>query len=794
MSLGNQYLILDSHLNNIGVLTTDGATKFTSDSISMQIADTDSSNTQYDDDVSVGTDDNYRSEVNTNLQSKKYDHQGTVTVPQGQPDSDKIVAGNYLAYYDAYLDRWYVMYIYTTTEETTMTASVNTVAYVCNMMLRDLAFLVPDAATIKNESIKTIFTRLFQDSGWELEFNTNNAAIQNTDSFDGKTKGTVLLQNMLQLFGVEVTAYVKINSQGKISDKIVEVTDELSSSIVYEEAVFGKNVTDIKRTTVSAPITKLYVYGPNGETMEPKNDGKSYIVDDDANNTYNYAGSLNNTYLEGVITSNQIQSASGLLSWGKQMLTLFNHPRTYYEVTVSPNFLPPLGTTIRFKDKYITPELNATGRVIQRTLSFANPNGNSIAFGEFVTVPVASPAWLTGYQNALADALSKAISDASSITPVLSHPDGLDFSQGETSKRLMLSAWVGKQNISTYIDDKGFSWHHINTDGSVDPNWEDTGDLINVSPSLMGNIRAYIDGDYISTDPELHIDNQSYKLIGKFNPYDNPISRIGQHLEPLDDGSWYQSSDPGDSGYTAFTLRDKNFNYVSSMKLKMGGHGTSFGVKYINGSPWIITSVKNDVNDWSIVRFQFKAGATFDINSVIKLVDTHHYARVNYDRENDLLAYCDASFNYRILNMADAERGIQTVEYSINWLDYDFTGDDQIVQGQALNFPYVYWAVGNQAIGVSAELYCANVIHRGQVFHMYYDTQEQLGMNGKHVEPEGLGFHNFGDGNKLVQTFKVTEPDGSVDGQYVYNSGLTIREPMPVVNDGNGENSNSSDD
>ena len=73
MALNNQYLILDSHLNNIGILTVDGATKFTSDSISMQIADTENTNTQYDDDVSAGTDDNYRTEINSNFQSKHYD-------------------------------------------------------------------------------------------------------------------------------------------------------------------------------------------------------------------------------------------------------------------------------------------------------------------------------------------------------------------------------------------------------------------------------------------------------------------------------------------------------------------------------------------------------------------------------------------------------------------------------------------------------------------------------------------------------------------------------------------------
>ena len=86
MSLGNQYLILDQNFNNVGLLTVDGATQFTSDSISMQLADADDTSTEYDDDVSVGTEDNYQGTINLNAQSKKFDHKGTVTVPQGQPD------------------------------------------------------------------------------------------------------------------------------------------------------------------------------------------------------------------------------------------------------------------------------------------------------------------------------------------------------------------------------------------------------------------------------------------------------------------------------------------------------------------------------------------------------------------------------------------------------------------------------------------------------------------------------------------------------------------------------------
>jgi len=793
MSLGNQYLILDSHFNNVGLLTVDGATKFTSDSISMQLADSDATSTEYDDDVSVGTEDNYQGTVNLNAQSKKFDHKGTVTVPQGQPDSDKVVSGNYLAYHDDYLNRWYVMYIYSTSEETTITSSVNTVAYVCNLMLRDLAFTIPIKSTVTSQNAEQVFSKVFQNSGWQVDYNTSNVNLVSTDMFDGKTKGTVLLQSAIQLFDVEIDAYVTINTQGKIVDKIVEITDELSSDIVYKEAIFGQNITNIKRTTVAAPITKLYAYGENGSTMAPHNNGMTYIVDDDANQLYNYEGSLQGKYLEGVITANQISDNTGLKAWAQRMLKLFNHPRTYYEVNVAHGFLPHLGTTIRFKDDHITPALAATGRVIQRTISFASPYSSTIAFGEFVTVPVATPSWLTDYQSALEDAVSKAMSDATAITPVLSHPDGLDFAQGETSKRLLLSAWVGKQNISTYVDSKGFAWRHVNTDGSIDPNWEQTGDIINVTPSLMGNIRAYIDGDYISEDPELSINQNNYVKIGEFDPYDSDVHRIAQHLEQLDDGTWYESAaTSGDD--CNFMHRDKNFKLIDKMVLTGGGHGTTFGVMYQEGQPWIICNQRNSSGNWDIVRFKYQGGKTLGINDTDHLITPGGYPRVAFDREHNVAGYSSGGYMFFVLNVSDLLAGVKTVMYTINMLDYDFVGNDDIFQGQALDFPYVYWSVGNQYLGKTCSFYCVNLLHRGEVMHPYYDTLIGLGLSNQIIEPESLSFATINGKKTLVHSFNVTPPDGNPPKkQMQYSTDIIYRPAMPVVNDDNNGSGDSDD-
>lgn len=782
MSLNNQYLILDSHLHNIGLLTVDGATKFTGDSISMQIADADNTSTEYDDDVSVGNDDNYRTEVNSNFQSKKYDHKGTVTVPQGQPDSDKVVSGNYLAYYDKFLDRWYVMYIYTTSEESTITSSVNTVAYICNMMLKDLAFSIPDAATVKNDNIQTVFSHVFQNSGWTVEYNTKNVSIQNTDSFDGKTKGTVLLQNMLQLFGVEVTAYVKINSQGKITDKIAEITDELSSGITYEEAIFGRNVTNIKRTTVSAPITKMYVYGPNGETMESRNDGKAYIVDDNANQLYNYEGAKVNSYLEGVITSNQIQSASGLKAWAQQMLTLFNHPRTFYEVNVSSDFLPPLGTTIRFKDRYISPELNATGRVIQRTMSFANPNGNSIAFGEFVTVPVATPAWMQGYQSTINSAIEKAKKDASSVKPVALTPDGNNFTDTTQTKRLILQAWEGNTNISAYVDNKGFIWHRYNTDGTLDTSFNQTGYLVQAAHSSVGTLHGTIETSYIQDEPEIKLQTNAIRNLGSFIQDDKTLGVTDsvQYMCPLSNGQYITSRAINQNTTTdvMFVLHDNNFKPISKMIVSHGGHGSSFSIEEVDGTVyiWSITKPNLDVNEYAISRIPYLANVTLgnDDSRITRFCTVNRYTRVSVDFKHGYVLCGYVNGKHDVLKLDDVKQGNYNVLYSFDITNYGYDRDRQTYQTQGIDFPYVFFHSGNYNMKDPRMVYAVNVVHGGQEFASNYLLDMNLGLTDDVIEPETCNIiYSQTNQPELLVTFNC----GSLARVFV----IPIKERLPMA-------------
>ncbi len=345
-------------------------------------------------------------------------------------------------------------------------------------------------------------------------------------TIDGKTKASTLVQTLIQTYNVEIDPYVEIDSQGNITKKVCVITDQLNADVVYNEAVFGKNMTSIKRTTVSNPITKLIPYGANGNTIGIVNDGKNYIVDDEANQKYN-PDWQSGLYYEGVITANAIEDEAGLKAWAEEMLQLYNHPRTYYEVNVTPKFNPPLGATIRFKDELIKPALDASGRVIQRTISFANPYGNTVGFGEYVTVPVATPAWMQGYQSAINSAIEKAKEDASSVKPVALTPDGNNFTDTTQTKRLILQAWEGNANISAYIDNKGFIWHRYNTDGTLDTNFNQTGYLVQAAHSSVGTLHGTIETSYIQDEPEVKLETSAIRSLGSFNPDNSALGITG---------------------------------------------------------------------------------------------------------------------------------------------------------------------------------------------------------------------------------------------------------------------------
>ncbi|MDY1544766.1 phage tail spike protein [Lactiplantibacillus pentosus] len=738
MALNNQYLILDPNLKRIGTLTVDGATKFYNDSIKIQLADSDTTSTGYDDDTNVGTKDSYTGTINLNAQSKKFDHQGSLDVLQGQPDSDKVVAGNNLAYYDALSGHWYVMHIYSTDDASSAAVKHTTTINFTNLCLFTLAHHYPVAMASSDTAIKTAFTSVFSDTGWTLDFQTTNTIVS-LFSIDGKTKASTLLQTLIQTYDVEIDPYIEIDSQGNITKKVCVITDKLNADVVYNEAVFGKNMTSVKRTTVSTPVTKLIPYGANGSTIADANNGKTYIVDDDANQRYN-PDWQSGLYYEAVVTANRIDNPEGLKSWAQDMLKLYNHPRTYYEVAVTPDFNPPLGATIRFKDELIKPVLDASGRVIQRTISFANPYGNTVGFGEYTTVQVATPAWLSGYQNAISNALAKAKADASSVKPVALTPDGNNFTDTTQTKRLILQAWEGSTNISSYIDSKGFIWRRHNPDGTVDTNYEQTGYLVQVPHNAVGTLSGTIETGYIQNDPEIKLDAANIKRVADFLPTNTNIGGVGrQYMCPLSNGT-YIGSQKTIHGDTLYALHDSNFNVISAMTVVNGGHGASFDVEESDGTVyiWASTCVDSGNNLYAVSRFPYIPGAKLEptdnrITHYCTIADCRY---VNVDFVNGYVLCGFTNGRRDIIKLADIKNGNYNVQYSINIANYGFDLKKQTYQSQTLSFPYVIFHSGNMDMHDKRMMYAVNVVHGGQEFAVDELNDIDLGITDHNIEPE----------------------------------------------------------
>ncbi|WP_338230616.1 phage tail protein [Lactiplantibacillus paraxiangfangensis] len=792
MSLTNQYLILDKNLKRVGTLTIDGATQFSNDSIKIQLADSDNTSTSYDDDVNVGTQDNFSGTINLNAQSKKFDHSGSADVLQGQPDSDKAIAGNNLAYYDAVAGHWYVMRIYSTDEANTGAVRHITTLNLTNLMLYTLAHHYPIAMPTTSTSIQDAFKEVFSSTGWTLKFNTNNTMVSSF-SIDGKSKASTLLQTLLQTYNVEIDAYVEIDSQGNILSKTCEVVDQLNVNVVYNEAIFGRNMTSIKRTTVFNPITKIIPYGHNGSTIAKANGGKAYIVDEDANREYNPDWQLG-MYYEGVITANSIEHPAGLKAWAQEIMKLYNHPRSYYEVAVTPDFNPPLGATIRFKDELIKPVLDAQGRAIQRTISFANPDGNTVGFGEYVTVIASTPAWLTGYQNALLSALEKARTDASSVRPVASTPDGVNFNDAGQTKRVILGAWESGTNISSYIDNKGFIWRRYNTDGTVDPGYKATGYLINAPRSAVGTLHGTIETGYIQDSPEVSLDTTEITHLGDFNPINTTVgtTNAAQYMCRLSNGQYITSRavNKKTTKDTLYVLHNADFSTVSMMKITNGGHGASFSIEETSSGTyiWASTCVDMSSESYAISRFPYVADATITPSDsrVSKYYDTGKKCFVNADIKHGyvLCGYPDG--HQDILKLAAIQSGNYDVLYSFNITNYGFEigKGKQTYQSQVLDFPYVYWQSGNVDMHDSRMVYGINVVHKGQEFAMNYLLDMDLKMTDDAQEPETCNVLYDAQGNrKLLVTFNCTNAAGT-ETERVFTIPIKVRPAATEINTG----------
>lgn len=781
--MAKQYYILNGNLKRIGTLSLDGATVFTSDSITHQYASTDQTNSSYGENPDAEDTTQARSK---NRKSKEYNHYGTIVVPQKQPDSAKVVEGNYIAKHDDVLDRWYVFRIWHTTETLLASGLAVTSAELIDLGLWELSHTIVPAKTYTNCTAKTAFQWLAQKLTWDLDLSKLNTTLTMSQiEFDGTSRASSMLQTLLQDYDLECDFYVKATSNGTITDKIFEVGNKLNSEIYSGTVFVGQNVTGCTRDITGNVITKLYVFGPNGETMSSANGGKTYIVDDSANRQYN--PNWRTTYLEGAYTSNSTTDAHGLKAIAKTILADTNHPQYAYTVTVPHTMHPQLGSVVRTVNTDFTPEMATEERVMATTESYADPSQNSIQFGEFQTVTRITPAWLSNFTNQIANAVQKAMQDSSSIDPVVLTPDGVDFDKANTSKRVIIQAYEGGTNISAFLDTNGFIFRQLSQSGQYGK--ATRGYLQTVSSLKLGEYRTTIDNQYFSTTPEVQADQTNAKSLGRLSPTARGKDATEQYVVKLSDGSYLSStaspvkSLDGHGNDTLYQHWTSDGKLIDDMMVASGGHASSFGVKEENGAIWIYGSTKNFNSQderFRISKFKYQGGK--DITAAVTS-NTDSFiigcgfgpddpVRVSYDVKNDLLGVVRGDGHFEVLKPSQALAGDHDALYRIDLTQYGYNLNTQTFQSACLDFPYVYWHSGDYDMHDYRMLYCVNVVHGGKEFELNYDFSTAMPLKYDRVEPETIWMQSNG---KLLASFNCHDAQ---DGESVAHTHAMFEIPV----------------
>lgn len=807
--------ILDQHLKIVGRLSNDGnGTPFYNDTFTRAIADDDTEPT-----TDSVTDNQAYMTVAGNVNTKTWSHTlDQISIPAGYTDSHLIKQGNSIIYQDSSNKRWYVMRLNTIQQEHDASGRVITTASGTNIAANDLSKKIPKEHSYSKVNVKYILDALLANTGWNVDQNSEIFNSQFDVEFDGTSSSQAILQDMCTKFGFEIDAYVKLNENGQIAEKLIEFRHKFGED-VGKTVYYGDNMLDITREVVDTNLfTKLYVRDPDGkDTIKQANGGLDYIVDNNANDLYNppLAGS-ERTYFEGLIQSQNIYSAEGLLSWAKTQMKIFNHPRINYTVTVSPDFDADLGDTIRIIDYSMEPELTVVARVIKKITSFSDPSQCQVVLGEFATVKVIKPGYISDLEERLNNRISDLINDLKdgkrTAVVQLITPTGKSWSKEDKSKTIIARVFVDGTNLTSYLSQSAFIWTKTNAvTGVHDLVWEekhkDDGYQITLDDGDVGNITCTIEGDYLKTEAELSIsvDNALFFDDKRVN-----LSKDhwGEAIEGAFQYQWYDETNQMLITSVAYTDGTKyhrfklDGTYVDSMIVQGGGHGSSFGAHLVDGVPEIWTCCTNTAGvNYCLGRFKWQPNTVINQGNGLEVIakmpgiDGHWFRRISCDFKQGWVLSVMVSGPVEVLRIKDLLAGKWNPIYSFKIQQFGFNPvantepNFNTMQSNDINFPYMFINSGDVNKKDPRILSCINVVTESEVFRRE-NLLETFGDKwvDNYFEPETIGYYHDKDGAYLLQGFTMKTRENNID--YLHR---TLFKTRLKVRDDSGDKKNYVD-
>ena len=781
-------VLLDKNLRRIGTISPKSERNyFWGETFQRQIADDSSSN-----DSITALDTFNRTDPNAN--SKMWgDQLSGLTMVKDSPMAKNLVVGNSIARYNRDNGKWNIYRIITTDETFDESGRHTVSAEATNLAIWRLGKNIPAKKDLKQVDVGTAMQWILAGSGWSLENNTTTG-LKTDLSLDGTSSSQSFLQSILTSFDCEVQTYVKFDEQsGIISDLVMEITDHIGSDIPDKAVRYSSNMKSIHRNTVDTTlITKMYVYGSNGISIDKVNNGRNFITDTQANALYN---SDPNTWLEGVITSSTIQQPSALLKWATRQLKLYNHPRINYSVETSPDFNPNLGDTVKVVDTEMKPELTVQARVIQKSESISSIDANTVTLGEFSTVKVVTPTFIKNMQSQYSDEarrlFEKAKEDSNASTISLITPQGRSWYNDDKSKKCIARLFIDGVNVTSYLTPKSFNWQYIKRDGTHDYDWEykhkDDGYVVNVEPDFVGTLLCSINDEYTAKTGEIFIDStQQFKRLWRthYNKtvWGDEMYGAIQCANYMEDGNVIGSySYKGNqSTYkkqkknvndTLFIRFNQNGDLMDSMILHGGGHGSSFTY---NKEDQMIYTVCKDIdgdNSWYIGAMPYKPNQEVWVNSFVWRCKAGKFLRPSFEFNNGtpyMMGY-NMDGTIMVCRLDDLKAGNFTPVIQCKLQDFGITpsgnkgsvdGTTNTMQAGALHYPYAFYTMGDVNNKDQRQILCINLITQSKVFMYQLDELSNIVLDiptsmGGHFEPEGIYYDK--DSQSLITGLNISE-------------------------------------
>lgn len=750
------YTILDPDLQTCGVLDLQGkGCKFYEDIRSTKFADD---------------------------QGKIWGDTLSISVPYGYRETEYMTQGYHLLK-EGDNGKFYCYRIYDWSDAAIGPIHVKKVQAI-NLLAYDLIRKIVPAKELKAVNSNDAFDYILQQSGWEIGDNDFFGGVKDLPVSAGNN-AQYWLDQLTSIFEVEIDAYVEMYN-GAVFRKLVDIVEELGESN-GRRLEYSHDLKGLTRTGNDSQLyTKLYVYGGNDKNNNPisitsVNAGKEYIVDEDANDLYNNGG----PYLEGHIVNDKIFTPTGLLEWGKRQLAKMNHPKYTYNVDVAYlGYKPNLGDYIQVVDFSMEPELTISARVIQLDESEANPNNDKVILGEFVEVVAITPGDIWALQ-AKASQAQQAAEAARTYQLEYFTPDGMDFADVTSTKRIIIRVLLGTENVTEKIDPSDFSWQKINADGTHDLVWEEAhaglGNIITVGEEVSGCIiRCEVNTDDGTITSTLYADETDAAYFATlqmeapegWTDYTKSVAQYAQVDSPRGHIYWSQdytgSKQPAGSGSSyVITRTDLTGTPIDRMWVIRGGHGAQFGIEYISSKMWIWSYYLDTTkNEWHVVKFPYTPNKvlTWGDSSIVDLLNTTTKSyRTNIDNRNGYLLFVEGVTNpvFTVCKKSDILAKTLKPIYSMKGSDVNFFGKEQVYQSACLDFPYVYFTSGGSTDETQKILWCVDIRSKSLVYRIVYTfdkgTIEDI---ADHSESEAISvYYDSNDKKWLIQGFAFGNED-----------------------------------